>query len=343
MKKKVLLILVAVFIVSAAAFLIYKNKSSDSDNTSQTLTEVTLALDWTPNTNHTGIYVAQQKGFYRQKGIDLKILPYSSNVSSDSLVIAKKADVGIGFTEGIVADTAVKTPVKSIASIIAHNTSVIIARKDAGINSPKDLDGKTYGGYGAPYEEPVMNQVIKNAGGKGEFKNVTVDTDPISALETKKVDFVWVYDGWEGVQAKLQNLDVQKFYLQDYGIPDYSTPNIISSPETINEKTDLLQKFVDATAEGYEFARSNPDESAKMLIESVDDGIFPDENLVYESQRYLSTKYQDDGKKWGVVDSSFWKMYPEFMLKNNAVLDENGNPVNELDFESLYTNQFLNE
>lgn len=340
MNKKVLLTVAAVLVLGTGAFLIYKNNKTEG-NKDQTLTELTLALDWTPNTNHTGIYVAQQKGWYKEKGIDLKILPYSQNTSSDSLVIANKADVGIGFTEGIVADAGVGTPVKSIASIIAHNTSVIIARKDAGINSPKDLDGKTYGGYGAPYEEPVIKQVIQNDGGEGKFKNVTVDTDPINALETKKVDFVWVFDGWEGVQVKNLGLDVQKFYLTENGIPDYSTPNIISSPQTIEQKNDLLQKFIDATKQGYEFAINNPNEAAKILIDSADSGIFPDEDLVYESQKYLSGKYQDEGKPWGIVDASFWQNYPKFMLENNAVLSEDGKPVASIDFDSLYTNQFL--
>ncbi len=317
-------------------------RDDKADNVSdKQLTKVTLALDWTPNTNHTGIYVAQAKGWYKQQGIDLQLLPYSMNASSDSLVIAGKADVGIGFSEGIVADAGLGTPVVSIGSIISRNTSVIIARKDAGITSPKDLDGKIYGGYGAPYEQPVLGQVIKNDGGTGEFKNVTIDTDPISALETKKVDFVWVYEGWEGIQAKQRGLDIVKFTLPENGIPDYATPNIITSPDSIKNKSDLLQKFMTATAKGYEFARTNPDESAKLLIQAAPRGTFPDEKLVYASQKYLSANYQTKGKKWGVTDKAFWQKYPQFMLDNNAVLDAAGKPVKQLDFDALFTNRFV--
>ena len=337
--KKIILAVVLV-LVAGAAFLMVQASNDDRNNSAEKpLDEVTLALDWTPNTNHTGIYVAQQKGWYAEQGIDLKLLPYSE-ASSDSLVLADKADVGIGFTEGVVADAGLGTPVVSIASIIAHNTSVIIARKDAGITSPKDLDGKIYGGYGAPYEQPVLSQVIKNDGGKGEYKAVTTYT-PVEALEAKKVDFVWVYDGWEGIQAEMAGQDLVKFDLRDYGIPDYSTPNIISSPKTIEQKSDTLKRFMNATSRGYEFARTNPDQAAQMLIDGTDKGTFPDTDFVYKSQKYLSANYQDEGKPWGVVEDSYWQDYPRFMLENKAVVDESGKPVDSLDFNALFTNRFL--
>ncbi len=345
MKNKIkVIIALALILVGVVAFFALNDKNKkDDQNASNTnkLQEFNFALDYTPNTNHTGIYTALKKGWYKDEGIDLKILPYSSSVPTDKLVASKKADAGIGFTEGVVSSAGAGTPVVSIASVIAHNTSVIIARKDAGITTPKDLDGKTYGGYGAPYEKPVMTQVIKNAGGKGEYKEVVVDTGPIEALESKQVDFAWVYEGWEGIQAEQLGLDVVKFQLTDFGIPDYATPNIITSPETIDQKKELLQKFMRATAKGYEYARQNPDETAQILIDSVDPGTFANNDLVFKSQKYLSERYQDTDKKWGVTDASFWEMYPQFMLDNKAVLDADGNPVQSIDFPSLFTNQFV--
>ncbi len=341
MKIKQLILIGVIVVIAAAGFFVWQNNKKTNDTSETKLTKVTLAMDWTPNTNHTGIYVAQAKGWYKEQGIDLQLLPYSMNASSDSLVIAKKADVGIGFSEGIVADAGLGTPVVSIGSIISRNTSVIIARQDAGISSPKNLDGKIYGGYGAPYEQPVLGQVIKHDGGRGEFRNVTIDTDPITALETKKVDFVWVYEGWEGIQATQRGLDVIKFTLPKHGIPDYATPNIITSPDTIKDKSQLLQKFMTATAKGYEFAGKNPDASAKILIETAGKGTFPDEKLVYASQKYLSANYQTKGKKWGVIGKDFWIKYPQFMLDNNAVSDAAGKPVKRLDFDALFTNRFV--
>jgi ABC-type nitrate/sulfonate/bicarbonate transport system substrate-binding protein len=218
---------------------------------------------------------------------------------------------------------------------------VIAVRKDSGITSPAQLDGKTFGGFGAPYEKAVMKQVIQNAGGQGDFKVVTVNTSPLEALKNKAVDFVWVFSGWEGLQAKHEGLQLKTFKQTDYGMPDYYTPNIISSPETISSKPELLKRFMAATAKGYEYARKHPEESARILIEDTSAGTFPDQPLVYESQRYLSPRYQDKGRAWGVQEASFWRLYPQFMLDKKTVVDASGKPVESLDFDSLFTNKFL--
>src|SRR5207302_6361447 len=150
----------------------------------QQLTTMNLALDWTPNTNHTGIYVALAQNWYRAEGIDLRLLPYSASVSPDVLVSTGKADVGVGFTEGIVADAAVGQPVVSIAAIIQRNTSALVTLADSGLTRPRDLDGKTYGGFGSPYESGVVGQVIKDDGGTGQFRNITLSVDAMQALES---------------------------------------------------------------------------------------------------------------------------------------------------------------
>ena len=120
----------------------WANCTSLAKSAPKQLTAMNLALDWTPNTNHTGIYVAQAEGWYRAEGIDLHLLPYSANVSSDVLVSSGKADVGVSSTEGIVADAAVGQPVVSIAAIIQHNTSALVTLASSGLNRPRDLDGK---------------------------------------------------------------------------------------------------------------------------------------------------------------------------------------------------------
>lgn len=326
-----------VVLVVAVGLGIYHSKHH-----SKALTPMTLALDWTPNTNHTGIYVALHNGWYKKQGIDLKLLPYSDGASSDSLVAAGKADVGVSFTEAVVADAASDSPVVSIAAIVQHDTSIIMVRKDSGITRPKQLEGKIYGGYGAPYEQPVMSQVIKHdGGGDGDFKNVTVSTDALTALQSKQVDFIWVFQGWEGFEAPRQGLSVKTFSPTDFGIPDYSTPDLITSPATLQKKHDLLKRFMTATSRGYEYARNNPQSAANILIESAPKGTFSDTTLVKESQAYLSTHYQDAHREWGMQTPDLWTKYPEFMLSHKAVLKTDGSPVKTLDFDKLYTNELL--
>lgn len=333
-------ILILLFL-GGAWFLGKKYYQPPKPQPQKTLDQVTLAMDYTPNTNHTGIYVAQKKGYYKDEGIEVKILPYSGNVSPEVLVATGKADVGISYTEGVVTAAASGNKVISIAAIIAHNTSSLVALDGSGIKTPKDLDGKVYGGFGAPFENAVVGEIIKKDGGKGVFKNVMLDIDGIKALETKKIDFAWIFDGWTGVQAKRQGVKLIFFPLIEYGIPDYYTPVFISGETQIKEKKELLKKFVKATAKGYEFARTNATESAQILIDGVQKGTFDNSEFVIESQKYLSPRYADPQKPWGVQDKKLWHDFPAFILATGEIKDASGAAVKTLDFDSLYTNDFI--
>lgn len=304
------------------------------------LTPMKFALDWTPNTNHTGVYVAREKGWYAAQCIDLTILPYS-DVSADTLVSSGQADAGISSTESIVSDAAVGQPVVSIAAIIQHNTSALISLASSGLKSPRDFDGKTYGGFGAPYEAAVVGAIIRQAGGKGDFKNVTLDIDTMQALESGRIDFAWVYEGWEVIQAQRAGFQLNVFPITSYGIDDYYTPNIIASPQKVKQEPDLLRRFMTATSQGYEFARSHAREAGEILIKQAGADSFPDQGLVLASQEYLSTHYADAGRKWGLQDAASWQGYPGFMLSHAAILDANNKPVTSMDFNALYTNQFI--
>ncbi|GHO43459.1 ABC transporter substrate-binding protein [Ktedonospora formicarum] len=332
---------VIVILIVVGAFFWQQHANSTATTGTGPLKKMTLALDWTPNTNHTGVYAALQQGWYKQQGIDLKVLPYSSSVSPDTLVSQGKADVGISSTESIVADAATGQPVISIAAILQHNTSALVTLADSGIKSPRDLDGKTYGGFGAPYEEAVVSAMIKKDGGKGTFKNVTLDVDAMDALKSHKVDFVWIFEGVEGIQAKHENLKLNYFYITDFGIPDYYTPNFITGSKQMQGEKDLLRKFMEATAKGYEYARQHPKESAQMLIDGAGKENFPDTSFVEDSQAFNSEHYADKGRPWGLQDDAAWKGYPGFMLNAGAIQDASGNPVKSMDFSKLYTNDLL--
>jgi ABC-type nitrate/sulfonate/bicarbonate transport system substrate-binding protein len=334
---------VVLIILVVGTFLLYQRSTATVPTTygPQKLTTMTLALDWTPNTNHTGIYVALAKGWYRDEGIDLKLLPYSSNVSPDVLVSSGKADVGISATEGVVADAAVGQPVVSIAAIIQHNTSALVTLASSGLTRPRMFDGKIYGAFGAPYENAVVGEIIRQDGGKGVFKSVTLTVDAMQALESHRIDFVWVFEGWEVIQAERMGVKLNVFPITNYGVADYYTPTIITSPTEMKQKPDLLHRFMLATESGYDYARTHAQESAQILMQEAPKGTFPDPGLVMESQQFLSPRYADPGRKWGLQDAADWHNYPQFILNSGGIDDASGKPIHSLNFDALYTNEFL--
>jgi len=310
--------------------------------TPATMTKITFALDWVPNTNHTGIYVALQKGWYKEEGIDLQILPYSEAATPETLITTGKADLGIGSAESIVGAAAAGQNLVSVAAVIQKDSSALVTLKDSGLTSPKMLDGKRYAGFGATYEEPVINAMIKKDGGKGQFQNITTNVFGFEAVTSKQADFVWIFEGWDGIEAQLQGLQLNVMSITKYGVPDRYTPIIETSTDVIKSKGDALKHFMKATTRGFEFSVSNPKEAADLLIAANPKGTFSNPELVYKSQEFLSPRYKDGVSQWGTQTLKAWTDYPKFMFEAGILVDADNKPLTkELDYSKLFTNDLL--
>lgn len=308
--------------------------SPNNNESNEGLEKVKLVLDWTPNTNHTGLYVAQDKGFFEEEGLDVEII-MPGEATAENLVASAQADFGISYQEGVTLARTQDIPLVSIAAIIQHNTSGFASLKEQNITSPKDFEGKTYGGWGSPIEAAVIESLMKQEKAsidKVEILNVG-NTDFFTALQ-QNIDFFWIYYGWTGIEAEMREIPINMVWLADYSEKlDYYTPVIITNEEQISDNPETVRKFIAAVAKGYEFAIKNPEEAANLLIDAVPE---LDAELVRKSQEWLSAKYQDDAPRWGEQKLEVWKNYADWMF-------ENGLMEKELEAEKAFTNEFLPE
>jgi len=305
--------------------------------------KVSIALDWVPNTNHTGVYVAQANGWYAEQGLDVSILPYAEGASPDVQVAAGKADFGFSFEEGVTTARAAGRPVVSVAAVIQQNSSALVTLKGSALDRPARLEGKRYAGFGAPFEEPVIAAMIKCDGGAtGKIDNITTDVAGFDALQAKKADFVWIFMGWEGIAAQRQHIALQAFSPTQYCVPNYYTPVIVTNEKTLTNRAEIARRFMNATARGYEYAITNPDDAADLLIKTTPPGTFPDPGLVKESAEYLAPMYKGGKARWGEQDLQIWTDYPRFMIVSGRLKDGNGATVSkDLAFASFFTNDLL--
>ncbi len=296
--------------------------------------KVTVVLDWTPNTNHTGLYTALENGYYKDQGLDVEIVQPPEGGAA-SLVASGKADFGISYQEEV---TYAKTsddplPIKAIAAVIQHNSSGFASPKDKNIKTPKDFEGKIYGGWGSESETAAIKAVMEKTG--ADFDKVTIadiGQDDFFTATTNSVDFAWIYEGWDVVQAKLKNFDLNFIPLNQFDKRlDYYTPVIISNETLLNDNPELAKKFMKATTEGYQFAIDNPEEAAKTLVKHAPE---IDEELAIESQKFLASKYKDDAPRWGEMKDEVWNNYTAF-LKEYGLINKDLKP------EDAYTNEFL--
>ncbi len=305
---------------------------------------VRFALDWTPNTNHTGIYVAQQKGWYAAQGLDVQILPYSDANTPDTLVATGQADFGISFEESVVTDRVDKLPVLSVAAVLQTNTSALATLKSSGLDRPAKLVGKRYAGFGTTYEEPVIATMLKTDGATNPtFKLITANLSGYQALVANQADFLWIYQGWEGVQATLDKVELNTFLLKDFGVPDYYTPVIIANESYLAAHGDVARRFLATTRQGYEYGVINPTDAADLLVAGAPAGTFPDPALPRASQAYLAPFFKGDQPHWGVQKAEYWTNFPHFIAATGLLKASDGTVVKpeDIDYAGLFTNDYL--
>ncbi|MFC7680465.1 ABC transporter substrate-binding protein [Paenibacillus sp. GCM10028914] len=308
-------------------------EAGNSDKPAQ-LRDVQVMLDWSANTNHTGLYVAKDLGYYEEEGLNVNIVQPGAG-GSDALVASGKADFGVSYQEGVTLARTQGVPLVSIAAVIQHNTSGFAAPSDRNIKRAADFEGKAYGAWGSPVEEAVMKSImeIDNADVSKVQKINIGDADYFTAVK-RDIDFAWIFYAWTGIEAKLRGDDLDMIYVKDYSEAlDYYTPVLVTSEKLINEDPELVKAFMRATAKGYEYAINEPEEAAALLSKAVPE---LDKELVLESQKWLSPRYQDDAPRWGEQKESVWKGYAEWMFERN-LLDK------PLEVNSAYTNEFLPE
>ncbi|MGJ7919828.1 ABC transporter substrate-binding protein [Neobacillus sp. LXY-4] len=331
MKKWLLLVVFALFITGCGNQDDSKSKQKD---TKKTLKKVSVVLDWTPNTNHTGLYVAKENGYFKDAGLDVDII-MPGEAGADQLVASGKSEFGVGYQEGVTQARIQGVPLVSIAAVIQHNTSGFASPAAKNIVTPKDFEGKSYGGWGSPVEKSVINSLMKTQNADVEkVKIVNIgDADFFTAVK-KDIDFAWIYYGWTGVEAELRGEKINMIYLTDYSEKlDYYTPVLTTNEKMISENPDTVKAFVQAASKGYEFAIENPEDAADILIKAAPD---LDAELVKKSQAWLASKYKDDADRWGEQKLEVWENYASWML-------ENGLLEKELDAKKAFTNEFLPE
>lgn len=326
--------LAVVVLLAACGSNSSKNTESEpaGNGADKPLTKVKVVLDWTPNTNHTGLYVARDKGYFKEQGLDVEIIKPGQD-GADKMVASGGAEFGVGYQESLTMARIAGVPLVSVAAVIQHNTSGFASPASKGIDSPKKFEGKTYGGWGAPVEQAVIGSLMQEENADvSKVKMLSIgDTDFFTAVK-RDIDFAWIYYAWTGVEAELRGEKLNMVYLTDYSEKlDYYTPLLETSEKMIAEKPEIVKAFVAGAAKGYQFAIDHPEDAAEVLIKAE-----PDLNadLVRASQKWLSPKYTDDAPQWGVQKKEVWVNYSGWMF-DHKLLEK------ELDADKAFTNDFL--
>jgi len=338
MKRRLLSMILVISMAATMLGCASEKKEAETkvdENGEKELEEITFVLDWTPNTNHTGIYVADAKGYFEEAGIKINIVQPPED-GAEILVASQKAQFGVSFQDSmfpaLVGEDAL--PIEAVAAILQHNTSGIISRAGEGMDRPKGMEGKKYATWDLDLEKATIKDVVEADGGdydKIEMIPSTV-TDEVSALQSKSVDAIWIFYGWAGIATEVAGLETDYFAFKDINEAlDFYTPVIIGNSQWMEEHEELTKAFLSAVKKGYEFAIENPEEAGEILCEAAPE---LDKELVQASQEYMKDQYQADAKSWGYIDPKRWNAYYNW-------INENGLSEEKIQENTGFTNEYL--
>ncbi len=315
--KQILTILVMIMLMLTIASCTSNSNNEDVKNNE--LTPITLVLDWTPNTNHTGFYVALEKGYFEEVGLDVKIVQPPEDGAA-ALVASGKAEFGIDFQDSLVPAFVGenKLPITAVAAVVQHNTSGIVSLKEKGIDSPKGMEGNIYATWDMPIEQAIIQNVVEADG--GDYSKIellpTYVTDVVTGLQTD-VDAVWIYYGWDGIACEVAGLDTNYFNFKDVNpVFDYYSPVIIANNDFIANNKDVTEKFLDACKKGYEYAIENPEDAANILVDQVPE---LDIDMILPSQKWLSEQYKAEEETWGYINQDRWDNFYMWLYDNQLI------------------------
>lgn len=302
------------------------------------MTTLKIALDWTPNTNHTGFFTAQELGFYAEAGLKVEIR--SPDEDNYATTPAKKLETGLvdfaiaPFESVISLNTKTnKVNAVAIAALLQNDISSIATLSSSNISRPKELDHKTYASYRARYEDQIVKQMIINDGGTGNINISYPEKLGIwETLTNNTADATWIFNNWEGVEAETNNLKLNTFSLADYNIPYAYSPVIFSTKENISDNKETYKALLKATKKGFDFAFNHNQQAAAILtkflpardVKAID---------VSKSQLLTSPHY-GTGNNWGKMDKNRITNFLNWLIANDLVTEE----VLNIEF---FTNELL--
>ena len=276
-KAFVLFIGLSLVILSACS-----NKTSTTDTGGEAgkeeLKDISIMLDWYPNAVHSFLYIAKEKGYFEEEGLNVDIQFPANPTDPINLAAAGKITLGISYQpDVIIARANQDIEIKSVGAIVRSPLNRVIFLEDSKIQSPKDLEGKTVGFPGIPLNESLINSMVRADGGNPEnVEMIDVGFELGSSIVSKKVDAViGAYINHEVPVLAHEGHETRNINPTEYGVPNYYELVAVTSDQTWEKEQESIEAFWRAATKGYQFTAENPDEALQILLKNQDESNFP--------------------------------------------------------------------
>lgn len=300
------------------------------------ITPITINLKWLHQTQFAGHYVADQKGYYRDIGLEVSLIPFDYNNLPINEVVSGNADYGVTGADEILVARAEGKPVVALAVIYQENPVTAYSLSDSNITKPTDFIGKKVGVQeGINVEFMVKAMLAKQGVDYDEDITVVPIGFDEKEIVSGEVDVATGYVTNEPIQAENAGYAVNIIHPKDYGVNVYADV-LFTTEDTAKNKPELTKAFVQATLKGWEYALQNQDEAVELTLRYEDPN---NDSLNFEHQQKLLQRSvplikPTPGTKIGQMDYSRW-LQTFRLLKEHNIIDQ------DIDVTSAYVTDFI--
>jgi len=301
------------------------------DDEPEELIDVSLALDWFPWSNHSGLYVAQERGYFEDEGLNVNIYVPGDPSTVLQTVGSGRDDFGISYQPELLIAREQGIEAVSIMAMVQHPLNSVMALVESGIAEPKDL--KKVGAPGLPSDEALIDTMLKHQGlSIADVEMVNVGFDLVPALISKNVDAIvgayWVH---ESISANNLGFDLNIMRMEENGVPDFYELVVVASEDKIANEPEVIEKFVKATTRGYKDAVDDPIEAVAVLK-----SVKPETDLEIENPGVLllAPLWATDSGVFGWQEKSRWEDFAAWMVETGRLTSADA-------ADSAYDNSFV--
>jgi putative hydroxymethylpyrimidine transport system substrate-binding protein len=309
-----------------------KDKLTASGSPVQSLT---LMLDWFPNADHVGLYQALAAGDFAQAGLNLHVQIPTNPATPLQLLAAGKVDVAVSYEPELLLARDKGAPLVAIGAIVQRPLTSIVSLGSKHISTPAQLRGKRVGDAGIPYQHAYLTTILQRAGvPAGSVNEVNVGDNLVPAMLSGRVDAtIGAYWNYEAIQLRQAGKRPNVIHVENAGVPDYDELVLVTREDEIANRTNILRRFVEAMARGYQAVRANPQAGVNALVRA-NPSLSPKLQLA-SVRATLSSFFPAEAKQpWGWQNQSQWTAYGEWMLDHHLI----SNPAS---VANASTNQLL--
>lgn len=323
MKKKLMALGMAAVLAFGAAGC---GGGTDAKTDDTALEDFNIVLDWYPNAIHSFLYVAQEKGYFADEGLNL-VINFPANTNDGiSMPAAGKADIGIYYLQDAI-QTAVEenVPIVSVGAVTQSSLNVVISLAKSGIKGAEDLAGKKIGYSGTVLSEAQIASMLKNVGlSADDCQFVDVGFDLLTATTTGQVDATTGnMVNHEVPQLEEEGFDINYFYPTDYGVPQCYELVFLAGKDAVDKNPEKIEKFLRACRKGFDFMKENPEEALQILLDHQNEENFPlSKTVETKSMEILLPVMETEDAKFLSQDVSVWQNNADWMYENGILKEK---------------------